>query len=308
MRAGRAGRGDAAPRSISVTILDDDLAESSDSLAAILSNATGGAVIGDYSSFSINILDQDVAANGLLGFDGFACCSLFVDENDAQTLTLTVTRSGGNEGTVSVDYWFAGSAEAGVDYDATPDTLSWADGDAAPRSISVTILDDDLAESSESLAAILSNATGGAVIGDYSSFSISILDQDGLAHGQVEFDSDTATTEGAGSVALQVLRLAGSDGMITVDYATADGSALAGEDYVAQSGTLTWADGDASPKSIVITLIDDLAVESDEAFGLTLSDPGGGATLGTQALAMVLLIDDDDGLHIFRSGFEPPFP
>jgi hypothetical protein len=129
-----------------------------------------------------------------------------------------------------------------------------------------------------------------------------------LAHGQVEFDSDTATTEGAGSVALQVLRLAGSDGMITVDYATADGSALAGEDYVAQSGTLTWADGDASPKSIVITLIDDLAVESDEAFGLTLSDPGGGATLGTQALAMVLLIDDDDGLHIFRSGFEPPFP
>lgn len=82
-------------------------------------------------------------------------------------------------------------------------------------------------------------------------------------------------------------------GSATVDYATADGSATAGSDYTATSGTLTFAEGEAS-KQISIPVTNDSAVEGPETLQLTLSNPKGGrASLGTPAAATVTIADDD---------------
>lgn len=59
---------------------------------------------------------------------------------------------------------------------------------------------------------------------------------------------------------------------ITVQYATADGTATAGEDYTAASGTLTFAPSDLT-KPILITVLDDIATEGDETFTVTLTTP-----------------------------------
>ena len=69
-----------------------------------------------------------------------------------------------------------------------------------------------------------------------------------------------------GTVTLMVERTGGSTGAVSVDWATADDSAVAGSDYTTDSGTITWTDGDSTSKQIVISVLNDLIPESDEAF------------------------------------------
>jgi hypothetical protein len=79
---------------------------------------------------------------------------------------------------------------------------------------------------------------------------------------------------------------------VSVSYATSDGTALAGADYTATSGTVTFADGETE-KSFTVPVLDDALAEDAEAFNLTLSNPTGGATLGGQSTATVTVTDDD---------------
>ena len=66
---------------------------------------------------------------------------------------------------------------------------------------------------------------------------------------------------------------------VTVDYATSDGSATAGEDYSATSGTLTVTQD--APAQISVEAFGDTKVEGDETFSVNLSNPSANATIGT---------------------------
>ena len=88
-------------------------------------------------------------------------------------------------------------------------------------------------------------------------------------------------TEGDdGSIAFTVTLDEAASGTVTVDYATADGSAEAGDDYTAKSGTLSFAAGETS-QAISVAIDDDIDNESDETFTVTLSNASG-ADLGTK--------------------------
>ena len=116
---------------------------------------------------------------GSLQFDNAAYS---VDENVA-TLTVTVTRSGGTSGEVSVDYTTAdGLANAAADYQTAAGTLTFVDGEAS-RTFGVTILDDAQVEGDEDFDLILGNAQGGATLGTIQSAVATILDDDAPADG-----------------------------------------------------------------------------------------------------------------------------
>lgn len=87
--------------------------------------------------------------------------------------------------------------------------------------------------------------------------------------------------EGDGTATISVTRTAGSSGGVRVNYSTANGTAIAGDDYTAANGTLSWADGDSSTKTISIPIINDTVVESSETVTISLSSISGGATLGS---------------------------
>ena len=74
---------------------------------------------------------------------------------------------------------------------------------------------------------------------------------------------------------------------MTVDYATADGTATAGEDYTAVSGTLTFAPGETE-KTVRVAIIDDAVLDSGETFTLVLSNPSGVALGDAQATGTIL--------------------
>lgn len=99
--------------------------------------------------------------------------------------------------------------------------------------------------------------------------------------------------EDAAGLAVTVERAGGSSGTASVLWQTTDGSATAGSDYVAASGELTWADGDASDQTIDLSISDDALVEGDETFTLALSDATG-AALGTPSTITISIVDDEE--------------
>ena len=101
--------------------------------------------------------------------------------------------------------------------------------------------------------------------------------------------------ESAGTVDLDVRRVTGSAGAVSVDYATVPVTATADADYTTTAGTLDFADGETS-RTLSVPILDDSETEGDESFSVELSNPTGGATLGAPAAATVT-IGDDDGAY-----------
>nr|MBP7589454.1 hypothetical protein [Thermoanaerobaculia bacterium] len=98
--------------------------------------------------------------------------------------------------------------------------------------------------------------------------------------GTVKFDqSSISVLEEAGVALVLVERSQGEDGAITVDYSSGDVSATAGADYEAVTGTLSWAAGDGSSRTITVPILDDAAGEPGESLVLALSNATGGATI-----------------------------
>jgi len=104
-------------------------------------------------------------------------------------------------------------------------------------------------------------------------------------------------TEDGTSVSILVGRFLGTTGAISVNFATANGTASAGSDFTTTTGTLTWADGDTAIKTITVPILQDTALEGRENFLVTLSGATGGASVGsaggTSSSATVSIIDDD---------------
>lgn len=207
---------------------------------------------------------------------------------------LKVTRTGGKDGTVTAT-WGTTELTARSVYDYTPirigmfTTLTWSNGDDVAKTITIAINDDFTFEPTEIFNVYLMNATNGAQLGPNKTAAVSIADND-WRPGIVQF-SLTAyfINENVIDVTVSATRMGGSNGVVTVDYAATDGTATAGQDYVAASGTLTFADGDAATKTFKISITDDTVYEGNETIKLTLSNVTGGATLGHAASTLTIV-------------------
>ena len=130
--------------------------------------------------------------------------------------------------------------------------------------------------------ATLSACGGGSGGGDNSAASPGTLQ-----FLETSFDATEGTV-----VNILVARSGGNSGAVSVDYATADGIAVAAADYPATNGTLTYADGVGGNQTISIPITDDNTVENSETFTVTLSNVSR-ATLGANSSATVNIIDND---------------
>ena len=110
--------------------------------------------------------------------------------------------------------------------------------------------------------------------------------------------NDVSATEG-GSLIFTVTKSGTAAASLNVNFATANGTATAGSDYTANTGTLVFASTDAT-KTITVTTADDAAAEGDETVLVNLSGATGGATI-TDAQGVGTIVDNDSG-----GGNQPP--
>ncbi len=271
-------------------VANDGAAEANETVNLKL---TSGATTVDTSLLSIVDNDSSKASVQL--------SSPVYDVNEADGFaTVTVTLSHAVDADVTVNYATAdGTAAAGSDYTDTHGTLTFSGnlnhGGAGETSktIQIPISQDPDAEDPESLTFTLSNALPGAssILGAPAAATVTIADDD--PPGLIDFKSlryDVNETDGYAIVTAE--RLGGVGGAVSVDYQTSDGSATAGSDYAATSGTLNWAAGDDADKTFTIPVTWDGRAEGTESIDLTLTNPGGGADLGPSAAAVVRIGDD----------------
>ncbi len=110
--------------------------------------------------------------------------------------------------------------------------------------------------------------------------------------GALRFSQGTYGVDEGQVLTVTVERVGGTGGTVTVRYGTRDGTATAGQDYRAISGTLTFGPGEVR-KTFTVTILQDTVDEPDETFVLELSNPTGGATLDDPDQATVTIRDDD---------------
>ena len=111
------------------------------------------------------------------------------------------------------------------------------------------------------------------------------------AIGQVQFSARfMAVIEDVGLMTVTVVRTGGSAGTLTVDFATADGTAIAGQDYTATSGTLTFSGGETS-KTFQVPITEDAPTETNETFTISLHNTSNLDSLGLPNTLEVIVLD-----------------
>ena len=204
------------------------------------------------------------------------------------TATFTVTLAGATEEAAWVDYASAdGTATAPGDFLSTSGTLSFAPGDTT-ETVAITLVADSAFESDEAYTLELSSAVN-ATIGDGSGAGV-ITDDDTLPTIDAIDASQPEGNAGTSSLAVPVTLSNPSAFPVTVDFATADGGAVAGSDYTSTVGTLSFAPGDTS-ELVNVPVGGDTTYEDDESFAVDLAAPSG-AILGGQQASGTIANDD----------------
>jgi MYXO-CTERM domain-containing protein len=241
------------------------------------------------------INDSDHAGPGVIGLDR----SQLVTE-ESSTATLKVRRMAGSAGSITAAFrtrpastgkLFA--AEAGDDYIETQGVLEWPDGDASDREVHLQVAaNGKRPEEDERFELEIYDPTGGAGIGtDVATVNIPA---DGAPAGLFALNLyNEGSSENAGSVQVQVERRYYSTGAVSVTLTPVGETAEATADFDATPITLSWADGDSSPRYVDVPLHDDDQQESNETFAITLTNATGGAVLGPRSKVTVTIADDD---------------
>ena len=270
---------------ITVLLVDTSLVEVDEDFLVNLSGiqSHGHQVVFSANQAQVTIHDDDQAA---ISIDDTS-----VDE-DAGTVTLTVSLDQPVDTTISVDYTTSDqTAGAADDYQSATGTITFNPGEQS-KTITIPIADSSLVELDETFLVTLSalQAGGRDVIFADSQAQVTIHDDDQAA---ISID-DTTVNEAAGTVTLTVSLDQPVDTAISVDYTTSDQSAAAPDDYQSTTGTLTFNPGEQS-KTITIPIADSSLVELDETFLVTLStlQAGGRDVIFADSQAQVTIHDDD---------------
>jgi hypothetical protein len=216
-----------------------------------------------------------------------------VPEGNAATVNavFTVTLSPVSSQTVTVNFATAnGTATAGSDYVSIPGTLLTFNPGETSKNITVVVNGDTVSEPNETFFVNLSNAAN-ATISDNQGLG-TINNDDSVPGLSI---NDVAVAEGnSGTVnAVFTVTLSAASGQaVTVNFATVNGTATAGSDYVAKSDVLTFNPGETS-KNIIVVVNGDTANEPNETFFVNLSNPSNASISVNQGLGT---INNDEGM------------
>ena len=212
---------------------------------------------------------------------------VFVDETNASAI-FTVWLDAPNTGTVTVNYATdTNTAIYNSDYTHVSGQLTFAPGEVS-KPVSVPIIDNSIFETIENFVLNLSAPSANATIADASALA-TIIDNDAQFGTPVvsinDFTVDEATKEATFVITLNKP----STSVVSMNYATQNGTATAGSDFVTKNDSLSFAPGETA-KTVKVTLINDTTPppgEASEAFNLVLSGITNATTLDPNGTAII---------------------
>ena len=274
-------------KTIAVAVSEDTRQEGDETFTVSLSNPQNATLLKGVGTATIEDNDGTQPPPGLT----LAIDDVTVSEGGGSAV-FNVRLSEQSNVAVTVAYGTSnGTASAGSDYTGTNGTLVFQPGQQA-KTIAVAVSDDTLQEGNETFTVGLSNPQNATLLKGVG--TATIVDNDGTQPppGLPTLSIfDVAVTEGSGSAVFRVGLNKQSGDVVTVEYATSDGTAAAGLDYTSTSATLTFEPGDTR-KTVAVPVLDDRAVEGNETFTVRLSGPQNATLRDSEATGT---IRDDDG-------------
>jgi uncharacterized delta-60 repeat protein len=236
-------------------------------------------------------------------FQGYLTLSAsnYVANESIGTVSFEVNRVAGSAGQVSVQYATANvTAQNGVNYVGSTNTLNWNSGDASPRIINVPIMNTATVGGSEQFSVRLFNPlnTGGSAPGLFyeanspgsiTNAIVTITNND--SYGTLEFSQPSYLVNASGGFAtINVIRTGGTTGKVSVNYNTSPGSnTMAGVDYTPTSGVLVLTSNQLTASFNVQVTNTGVLITSNYFFNVSLSNPTN-ASLGVPTNALVNIL------------------
>jgi len=282
--------GDSSSKTIVVQVSSATLFTGNKSFTVALTDPSATAQIASPDTAVVIISGNAVNSAGSLQFSATA----YAVAQSSNQVIVTVTRTTASSGVTSVNYaTSSGTAVAGSDFTAASGTLTWADGDASSKTFLIPIADTPPFSGSKSFAVSLSDPASGAILGSPATSTVTISGSETAFAGTLHLSAATyAITQGTGALTVTVNRTGGTNGDISVNYATASGTAEAGRDFTSTSGTLTWASGDSTAKTFICPISSATPFSGSKSFTISLSSPGNGATISSPSKATVTIAGD----------------
>ena len=278
-------------KTFTIPIVNDTTDEPGETVNLALSNPTGGATLGAQSSAILTITDDDpvpaVSINDVTLAEGDGPgttafnFTVSLTNPSSQDITITYVTNDGTATLANNDY---------VDNDAT---VTFTAGQTT-KTITVLVNGDTDVETDETFTVTLvMGSPAGAVVGGAKITGTGTITNDDSLAGSFQFSAPTYSVGESGPVAtITVNRTGGDDGIVMVNVTTTDDTATAPDDYSDSDQVLTFGDGVTS-QTFTIPIVNDPDDEPDETVNLALSNPTGGATLGSQSTAVLTITDDD---------------
>jgi hypothetical protein len=241
--------------------------------SAITATATSLAT-GDTSEFSGAALNAPLIE--------FSTTQYYVSQ-PASSAVITITRNT-DVGSSTVVYSAGpGTAVAGEDFTAVTAALTFAPGQTS-ATFSVPIIATQGRHGDFTVNLALSHPTG-AGLGSPATAILTITSSPGT----IQFTTSTVKVPlSAGGVVITVDRVRGAAGTATVNYAAAPVDAIPGQDYQPVSGTLTFPPG-VTEETFTLPVLGNSPNPNDATIALTLTDPTGGAALGSPTTELVTI-------------------
>lgn len=186
-----------------VPVVADSVAEAEESLTLSFGEPTGGASLGGLSTATLFI--QDVFEPGVIEF---TAGDFRIQEDGTAVVPVTVSRTGGSDGEVTVTLNLGADGDTAIapgDYGNTPITITFTDGVEDTQTIILPIVDDSDAEGAERVTLTLSDPTGGVVLGDQTSATLVIEDDDAPVNNPNALDILLVNDDGFDAEGIQIL-------------------------------------------------------------------------------------------------------
>ncbi|MGB2427314.1 MAG: choice-of-anchor B family protein [Alteromonas sp.] len=287
--------GELGSKTISISLDLDSSDEPNELFFARLSNPRGGALRSQHTAFVT--INGEGAVRGVIGFDEE---TQSVRENQG-TASFAVSRNGGSDTSISVDYTVTGGdAAANSDFTAISGTLNWAGGDTSDKFIDVEILDDSDSESLESFTINLSSSDT-SILSNATTLTVTIRDDENNVAPIVDAGEDIqVNTRQSSSLTATASDPEGGEISIAWSQTAGTSVSLSGDDTLTPSFT---APDTAGTLTFELQVTDDFGVQSTDTVTVvvnapivtptpnTNSDSGGGSLLwpGLTALALLAL-------------------
>jgi ELWxxDGT repeat protein len=284
-------------QTVTIPILDDALPEPDEEIALSLANFTNGGTAGTFDTAVLTITNDDPTPV----YDFSLANYTFAENAPAGTVTITINRSGNTNIVSTLDLVLnpgaTNPATPGVDFTAGPIPVSFAIGEAT-KTVTINLIDDTVFEPDETIALSLANFDSLGSAGTQGTATLNITNDDAAFVPVYQFSAATYSfneNDTPSTITITLNRSGNTTIASTLDLVLDPGAvngATPGVDFTAGPISVNFAIGETT-KVVTIPLIDDTDFEPDETIALSLANFDNGGITGTQATAVLTIVNDD---------------